>query len=69
MKINEKSVDAFKILNKVMCIKCACRFHDKEMMQSCDIKFHEKMMYQHCIWCTKKNVTCIAISKLIQCIH
>jgi len=45
MKINERSVDASEILNRIMCIKYACKFHDEKMMQSCDAEFHEKVMY------------------------
>ncbi len=45
MKISEKSVDASEISNRIMCIKCACRFHNEETMQSCNVEFHEEIMY------------------------
>ena len=40
VKISERSADAFEILNRVMCIKCACRFHDEKTAQSCNVEFH-----------------------------
>jgi len=64
VRISERSADASEILNKVICIKCACRFHDEETAQSCNVEFHEKVMYQRCILYTKKDVSCIAMSKL-----
>ncbi len=45
MRISERSADAFEILNRMICIKCACRFYDEEIMQSCNVKFHKKVMY------------------------
>jgi len=49
VRINERSADASEISNRVMCIKCACRFHDEETTQSCDVEFHEKVMYRRCV--------------------
>ena len=49
VKINERSADASEIMNRIMCIKCAHKFHDEKITQSCDIEFHEKVMYRRCI--------------------
>jgi len=44
MRISERNVDASEILNRIICIKCACKFHDEKMMQNCNVKFHEKVV-------------------------
>jgi len=44
MRISERNVDASEILNKIICIKCACKFHDEKMMKTAMLSFMKKLL-------------------------
>ncbi len=65
--ISGRSAGAPEIQDRIMCIKCARRFHDEEATRSCDAEFHGKTMYRKCARCASKGAACLAVSTLIRC--
>ncbi len=65
IEISERSVADFKVLDKVICIKCARVLHIKNKASLCDIVFQKKTMYKKCACCVSNEDFCVAVSILI----
>ncbi len=65
VRISERSVADFKILDRMICIKCAWVLHIENRASLCDVVFQRKTMYKKCARCASNENFCIAVSILI----
>jgi hypothetical protein len=65
VKISKRNAADFKILDRVICIKCAQVLHIKNKALLCDVIFQRKTMYKKCARCASNESFCIAMSILI----
>ncbi len=65
VRISKRSAADFKILDRMICIKCAQVLHIKNRTSLCDVVFQRKTMYKKCARCANNENFCIAMSILI----
>jgi len=65
VKISERSVADLKILNRIICIKCAWVLYIENKASWCDVIFQKKTMYKKCARYASNENFCIAVNILI----
>ncbi len=65
VKISEKSIVDFEILNRIICIKCAWVLHIENKVSWCNVIFQRKTMYKKCACCVSNENFYITMSILI----
>ena len=65
IEISERSAADFKVLDRMICIKCAQVLHIENKASLCDVIFQKKTMYKKCARCASNENFCVAMSILI----
>ncbi len=65
VRISKKSAADFKILDRMICIKCAWVLHIENKTSLYDVIFQKKTMYKKCACCASNENFCIAMNIFI----